>query len=74
MAMDTSLIPAEDPGVIEWRIGLLRHAGFEPMLASSLARDRRVDLHAVLELVDRNCPPYLAARILRPLDDLEEGS
>ena len=72
MAMDTSLIPAEDPGVIEWRIGLLRHAGFEPMLASRLARDRRVDLHAVL--VDRNCPPYLAARILQPLDDLEEGS
>jgi hypothetical protein len=77
MAIDTSLIASEDTGVIEWRIGLLRHAGFEPFLASRLARDRRIDLHAVLELVDRGCPPHLAARILRPLDDLadaEDGS
>jgi hypothetical protein len=27
-----------------------------------------VDIHALLELVDRGCPPHLAARILAPLD------
>jgi hypothetical protein len=47
----------------------LREAGFPPVLASVLAR-QRVDLHALLELVDAGCPPELAARILAPLDDL----
>jgi hypothetical protein len=27
-----------------------------------------VDVHALLELVDRGCPPVLAARIMAPLD------
>jgi hypothetical protein len=27
-----------------------------------------MDLHALLGLVDRGCPPDLAARILAPLD------
>jgi hypothetical protein len=27
-----------------------------------------MDLHALLELVDRGCPPALAARILAPLE------
>jgi hypothetical protein len=35
-------------------------------LAEALAHDRRIDLHAMLELVDRGCPPILAARILAP--------
>jgi hypothetical protein len=39
--------------------------GFPPALADALARDR-VDLHALLQLVDRGCPPELAARILSP--------
>jgi hypothetical protein len=34
-----------------------------------LAEDCAIDLHAVLELVDRGCPPTLAARILAPLHD-----
>jgi hypothetical protein len=37
-----------------------------------LANDRRIDLHAVLELIDRGCPPGLAARILTPIEDDEE--
>jgi hypothetical protein len=41
-------------------------------LADTLAKDRRIDLHAMLELVDRGCPPRLAARILAPLDDPPE--
>jgi hypothetical protein len=27
-----------------------------------------VDLHALIELVERGCPPVLAARILAPLE------
>ena len=65
--------PCRSPGppldVVEWRLCRLREAGFPPVLASILAR-QRVDLHALLELVDAGCPPELAARILAPLDDL----
>jgi hypothetical protein len=55
--------------VVGWRRGRLLAAGFVPDLAARLARDCRVDLHSVLDLVDRDCPPALAARILAPLDD-----
>jgi len=34
-----------------------------------LARRPGVDVHALIELVERGCPPDLAARILAPLDD-----
>jgi hypothetical protein len=43
-------------------------AGFGAQLAARLASDRRFDLHALLELVDRGCRPELAVRILAPLD------
>jgi hypothetical protein len=36
-----------------------------------LARDPRLDLHTLVELVERGCPPELAARILAPVE--EEG-
>jgi hypothetical protein len=55
--------------IIGWRHGRLVAAGFAPGLAARLARDCRFDLHAVLELIDRGCPPALAARILASLDD-----
>jgi hypothetical protein len=38
-------------------------------VAVRLAEDCTIDLHAVLNLVDRGCPPALAARIFAPLDD-----
>jgi len=63
--------PLESPGtdpVVLWRASRLREAGFNPQLAAALAHDRAYDLHAVLELVDRGCPPHLAVRILAPLD------
>jgi hypothetical protein len=44
-------------------------AGFVADLAQRLADDDQIDLHALLELVDRGCPPPLAARILSPLDE-----
>jgi hypothetical protein len=53
--------------VVGWRAERLRDAGFPPGLAERLAR-QRVDLHALLQLVDRGCPPHLAARILAPDD------
>jgi hypothetical protein len=53
---------------VAWREGRLRVAGFEWETASQLARDDGVDLRELLELVDRGCPPNLAARILAPLE------
>jgi hypothetical protein len=54
---------------VRWRARQLISAGFPLDLAQRLARIDRVDLHGMLELVDRGCPPELAARILAPLDD-----
>ena len=54
--------------VVEWRRRRLQKAGFEPALAGDLAA-APIDLHALLDLVDRGCPPPLAARILAPLDE-----
>ena len=53
--------------VRSWRLCWLLDAGFEQTLAERLAATPAVDLHALLELVDRGCPPELAARILDPL-------
>lgn len=58
--------------LVSWRRQYLAGAGLDPVLAASVAADLRWDLHALLELVERGCPPRLAARILAPCDD-EEG-
>jgi hypothetical protein len=55
--------------VVEWRRDRLLGAGFATELATRLAQNRAIDVHAVLDLVDRGCPAELAARILAPLDD-----
>jgi hypothetical protein len=55
--------------VVAWRTERLLAAGFERGLATSLAANGAVDLHALLELVDRGCPSELAARIVAPLDE-----
>jgi hypothetical protein len=55
--------------VTTWRRCRLLEAGFEYALADRLATTGSVDLHALLQLVDRGCPPALAARILAPIDD-----
>jgi hypothetical protein len=65
--------PFSDPQVLEWRHDQLRRAGFPPPLAERAAADERLDLHAVIELVERGCPPVLALRILAPVDDDERG-
>ena len=61
--------PEQPSPVVDWRRDRLVAAGFPPELAATLAGDCAIDLHAVLELTDRGCPPELAARILAPLDD-----
>ena len=55
--------------VVRWRREQLTGAGFSLPLASRLARDPRCDLHALIELVKRGCPPQIAPRILAPLEE-----
>jgi hypothetical protein len=62
------------PDVLVWRGTRLQRAGFDPETAHRLARDERLDFHALLELIDRDCPPRLAARIVTPLDDGSDAS
>ena len=68
--MRTVLEPdrAERAAVAAWRRRQLAEAGFPQRLASALGADERVDVHALIELVERGCLPELAARILAPLD------
>jgi hypothetical protein len=54
--------------IVAWRRTRLCRAGFDNRLAEQLSRECAVDLHALIELVERGCPPRLAARILAPLD------
>jgi hypothetical protein len=61
--------PRELEPVRAWRIDRLRDAGFPAPLADAVARDARYDVHALLELTDRECPAELAVRILAPLSD-----
>src|SRR5215207_2605911 len=45
------------PDVIAWRRRRLEQAGFDASVAAGFAADPRVDLHVLLDLVDRGCPP-----------------
>ena len=53
--------------VVSWRLDQLAAHGFDPPLAAAVAGDCRYDLHGLIELVGRGCPPELAAKILAPL-------
>ncbi len=54
--------------MVAWRRARLRKAGFDTELAERLSHECGVDVHALIELVERGCPPPLAARILAPLE------
>jgi hypothetical protein len=54
--------------LVAWRRRQLARAGVPLPLAARLAKDARYDLHALIELVERGCPPELAIRILAPLE------
>lgn len=54
--------------VVAWRARRLRRAGFAPADARRVAADGVIDLHALIALTERGCPPALAIRILTPLE------
>ena len=66
--MTDRTLHTHDEDVASWRRRRLRSAGFDAALADAVAHDCAMDLHALLSLVDRGCPPPLAARILAPLE------
>lgn len=68
MRTTTTTAPTSDE-VVRWRRDQLRAAGFAPQLAVAIAGSRGYDLHALIELVERGCPPRLAVRILAPFDE-----
>lgn len=61
--------PDGQQDLVRWRRAYLAGVGVDPEVAAAVAADLRWDLHALLQLLDRGCPPHLAARILAPLDD-----
>jgi hypothetical protein len=65
-------LESQATAVVGWRCQQLSAAGFDPSTAEALAQNPSVDLHALLDLVDRGCPPRLAARILAPLEEHPE--
>jgi hypothetical protein len=69
MESTRAIATAEQRQLAAWRRRKLRAAGVPDRLARRLARDWTMDLHALIELLERGCPPELAVRILAPLDD-----
>ena len=67
MATKTTVETVDE--VLVWRRGQLIEAGFSAAAAARVAGDVRYDVHAVIELVERGCPPDLATRILAPLGE-----
>lgn len=55
--------------VTAWRRRRLLESGFDESSATWLADTPGVDLHALLNLVDRGCPPATAIRILGPFGE-----
>jgi hypothetical protein len=67
--MSTAVRGQQGPGeIVAWRREQLVGAGFPLPLATRLARDPQYDLHALIELCERGCPPAVAARIVAPLE------
>jgi hypothetical protein len=60
---------AQPVAVVTWRTERLIAAGLPAVRARSIAADCGYDLHALLSLIDRGCPPELAVRIIAPLDE-----
>jgi hypothetical protein len=61
--------PRAGDQVVRWRREQLVASGFAPALASTISENTRYDLHALIELVERGCPPQLAVRILAPVEE-----
>jgi hypothetical protein len=54
--------------VVRWRREQLLLSGLPLPLAARIAKDPCYDLHRLIELVERGCPPELALRILAPIE------
>ena len=50
--------------VERWRQDELERAGYSRDAARDIARKHEVDLHVAVEMIERGCPPELAAKIL----------
>ena len=68
MQTKTTAVQALDQ-VFRWRREQLVGSGFAPALAARVAENTDYDLHALIELVERGCPPELAVRILAPVEE-----
>ena len=64
MAAVETPIETEAERVERWRTEELIRVGFDPDVAALMAMEPGVDLHAAIDLIDRGCPPDVAARIL----------
>lgn len=64
MSAVETYIETETERVERWRMGELLRVGFDVESATLLAAELGVDLHAAIDMVERGCPPDLAARIL----------
>jgi len=67
--MSADLGDARTVQLVAWRRDQLTASGFPVPLAARVAGNARCDLHTLIELVERGCPPHLAARIAAPLDE-----
>jgi hypothetical protein len=63
--------PPAGSEVRRWRREQLLLSGFALPLATRIAADDHYDLHRLIELVEQDCPPELAVRILAPLEPRE---
>jgi hypothetical protein len=64
MSAVETYIETESERVERWRTDELLRVGFDFETAIVLAAEPRVDLHAAIDMIERGCPPDLAARIL----------
>ena len=64
MSAVETYIETETERVERWRMGELLRVGFDVESAALLASELEVDLHGAIDMVERGCPPDLAARIL----------
>ena len=64
MSAVETYIETESERVERWRTEELIRVGFHPDVAVVMAIEPSIDLHAAVDLIERGCPPDVAARIL----------
>jgi hypothetical protein len=64
MSAVETYIETESERVERWRTEELIRVGFDPDIAAVMAIEPGIDLHTAIDLIERGCPPNLAAQIL----------